>query len=362
MLRKSSIPALILAAGSVLACATLHADITLEERLSVEGAGLMRMANMTGTTKTTIAGDRSRIESDLQMQSRLVRMVARGVGGPTADIVRLDEGKVYQLDLKKKQYTESTFEEMRAKLEAAQRQAQQQAQQAGGQTTPTPLDESECEWSEPKAEVKRTGEKAQFAGYDSERLMILASQSCRNKKTGAVCDVALSLDQWLAPNFSGGADALQFQRAYAQKMGYDAAVSQDLAERAKSMFGRYQGVWTQVAEKTRDVKGYPVKTSFAFAVGGPQCQDSQQPEGGTDESSARTPSGVAGQIVGSIFGRKKAQDSATAPTTSAASSLPPGMVPLITMTSELTSASTAPATPGTFDVPADFKKATTDTQ
>src|SRR5215208_6299097 len=145
MLRRS----LIFAAGSVLGCAIAQADITLEERLSVEGAGLMRMANMAGTTKTTIAGDRSRIESDLQMQSRLVRMVARGVGGPTADIVRLDEGKVYQLDLKKKQYTESTFAEMRTKLEAAQ----QQAQQAGGQTTPTPLDESECEWSEPKAEV-----------------------------------------------------------------------------------------------------------------------------------------------------------------------------------------------------------------
>jgi hypothetical protein len=355
MFRRS----LSLLAGSLLGCAVVHADITLEERLSVEGAGLMRVANMAGTTKTVIAGDRSRIESDLQMQSRLVRMVARGVGGPTADIVRLDEGKVYQLDLKKKQYTESTFDEMRAKLAAAQKQAQQ----AGGQTTtPTPLDESECEWSEPKAEVKRTGEKSQFAGFDAERLMILASQSCRNKKTGAVCDVTLSLDQWLAPNFSGGADALQFQRAYAQKMGYDAAVSQDLAERAKSMFGRYQGVWTQVAEQTRDVKGYPVKTSFAFAVGGPQCQDSQQSQGGTDESPARTPSGVAGQIVGSIFGRKKAQDSATAPTTSAAASLPPGMVPLITMTSELTSASNAPAAPGTFDVPADFKKAAQNTQ
>ena len=118
---------LVLAVGSILVCASAFADITLEERISVEGAGLMRMANMSGTTKTAISGDRSRTESDLKMQSRLVRMVARGMG-PTADIVKLDEGKVYELDLKKKQYTEATFDEMRAKLEAARQQAEQAKQ------------------------------------------------------------------------------------------------------------------------------------------------------------------------------------------------------------------------------------------
>ncbi len=341
MLRRS----LVLAVGSILVCASAFADITLEERISVEGAGLMRMANMSGTTKTAISGDRSRTESDLKMQSRLVRMVARGMG-PTADIVKLDEGKVYELDLKKKQYTEATFDEMRAKLEAARQQAEQAKQ-------PTPLDESQCEWSPPKADVKRTGEKAQFAGFDAERLTILASQSCRDKQTGSVCDVTLSLDQWIAPRFDGGVDALRFQRAYAQKMGYDAAVSRDLAERAKTMFGRYQGVWTEIAKKTGDVQGYPVKTSFAFAVGGPQCQGEQAAQASGADSSAA--GGVAGQIVGSIFKRKKADQQAQ--TTPAASALPAGMVPLITLTSELTAVSTAAVPPAAFDIPADFKKA-----
>jgi hypothetical protein len=344
MTRHSS----FLAVGALLAGAAAQADITLEERLSVEGAGLMRMANMSGTTKTTIAGDKSRIESDLQLQSRLVRMMARGVGGPSADIVRLDEDKVYQLDLKKKQYTESSFEELRTRMQAAQQQAQQQ-----GKAAPAPIDESQCDWSPPKADVKRTGEKASFAGYEAERLMILATQSCRNKETGAVCDVTLSLDEWLAPKFDGGADALKFQRAYAERMGFDAAVSRDLGERAKSMFGRYEGVWKEIAQKTRDVKGYPVKTSFAFALGGAQCQNQAQ-SGGSSPGSA---GGITGQIVGSILGRKKAQESQTSQTSSAAAALPPGMVPLITMTSELVSASTAPAPAGAFDVPADFKKA-----
>jgi hypothetical protein len=345
MIRRS----LLLAAGALSFAAAAQADITLEEKLSVEGAGLMRIANMSGTTKTTIAGDKSRTESDLQMQSRLARMVARGMG-PTADIVRLDEGKVYQLDLKKRQYTESSFEEMKARLQAAREQAQQQG---GG--APAPIDESQCEWSDPTADVKRTGEKGAFAGFDAERVTVLASQSCHDKKTGSVCDVTLALDQWVAPKFDGGADALKFQRAYAEKMGLDAAVSRDLGERAKSMFGRYQGIWTQVAQKMREVKGYPVRSSFSFGLGGAQCQSSQQAQS-SGVGADGTPAGVAGQIMGSIFNRKKVQEPQTPQTASAASALPAGIVPLITMTSELVSASIAPAPAGVFDVPADFKK------
>ena len=109
--------------------------------------------------------------------------------------------------------------------------------------------------------MKRTGEKAQFAGFDAERLTILASQSCRDKQTGSVCDVTLSLDRGSPRASMAASTHCRFQRAYAQKMGYDAAVSRDLAERAKTMFGRYQGVWAEIAKKTGDVQGYPVKTS-----------------------------------------------------------------------------------------------------
>ena len=71
--------------------------------MSVEGAGVMSMANMNGTTTTVISGKKGRIETDVQMQSRMVRMLARGASGPKADVVRLDEDKVYALDLKKKE-------------------------------------------------------------------------------------------------------------------------------------------------------------------------------------------------------------------------------------------------------------------
>jgi hypothetical protein len=68
---------------------------------------------------------------------------------------------------------------------------------------PSAVDQSKCQWLPPKASVNKTGEKAQFAGYDSERVTITASQPCQDKDTGSICEVALVLDEWLARRLRG---------------------------------------------------------------------------------------------------------------------------------------------------------------
>ena len=87
-----------------------YADITLEERITVEG--LMKFANMHGKELTIVSGDRARTENDLQMESKLMRMFAGSAMGPTAEIIRLDQDKQYSLNIKKKEYTELSFADM----------------------------------------------------------------------------------------------------------------------------------------------------------------------------------------------------------------------------------------------------------
>jgi hypothetical protein len=360
------------ALGCVLAaCAsTANADVTTQQRISIDGIGGMSIANVSGTTTTIISGERSRTESALQLQSKLVRMFARGAAGPHVDIVLLDEGKIDHLEDDKKEYTETTFEQLRAQMQKVMGEAGSKPTKE--EPRPSTVDDSKCEWSDPKAEVKKTGEKATFAGFDAERLTITASQACKDKDTGSVCEFVLSLDEWLAPKFEHSAEAMKFQRAYAQKMGLGtgtASTSKDLSERAQAMFGRYKGIWSEVAAKTKDMKGYPVKTSFAFAVGGPQCQtqnqsqNTQSSDSTASTSTPTSPADVAGQIGGKLAGlfHKKSDNpppaDASAPAAPAAApALPPGMIPLMTMSSELVSVSTAAVDPGVFQVPADFKK------
>ena len=347
----------VLSALSVtLASAVAHADITIEEQIGLQGSGVMSMANMSGKTVTTISGKRARTESDLQMQSRLVRMFTPD--GPTAEIVRLEEDKVYELQLKKKRYTESSLAERRAQIQKVmeqQREAQAQQQQTG-----SGVDESQCEWLPPKVDVQRTGEKSTIAGFDAERVTVSAVQSCKVKDSEQVCDFGLSLDQWVAPEFEGDAEAIEYQRAWAEKMGFTASSSRDFSERAEAMFGRYKDLWSELGAKMRDIKGYPVKSSFGFGMGGPQCQDAKQPQ--TDQPAA-TPGDIAGQIggaIGGLFSKKKKDKAAEQPVAAAAGTLPNGLTPLMTLTSELISVSRATVSPQTFEVPSDFEKISAD--
>jgi len=349
-----------------------RADITLERTMAVEGVGAMAFGNMSGTTKTTISGDKSRTDSDVKMQSKIIRFLARNAMGPSADIVRLDQDKIYHLNINKKEYTETTFEQMREQM----KKMSDQMASAEEKKQPSAVDESKCEWLPPKAEVKKTGEKAQFAGYDSERVTITATQPCKDKETGSICEVALVLDEWLSTSFAEGAEAQKYYKAYAAKMGLDASTSQDISQRAQSLFSRYKGIWSEIASKMQGMKGYPVKTSFTLALGGQQCKSSnaQQAQSSSDSSDAsgtsgpNSPAGLAGAMAGKLGGLfHKKKDTADTPAAQPAPAVtpvpvPPGDVALMTVSSQLVSVSTNGAGADAFTVPADFKRQETKTQ
>jgi hypothetical protein len=330
-----------------------QADVTLKEHLAVEGQGMMAMANMSGTSTTAVSGKRSRTDNELQMESRLVRMFAHGAG-QTSEIVRLDDDKVYELNNAKRTYTESSLTERRAQLQKAMEQSKQQQEK---QPSPTGMDESECEWSDPTAEVNRTGQKATIAGFSAEQVTLVTKQSCKNRKTGAVCDVALYLDEWVAPGFDAGEEVTKYRMAYAQQMGLVNA-GREVTERAEALFSRYKSAWSKVVDKMRDIKGYPVRTSFTMGFGGPQCQGGANTQTADSSSSSQTPGGLAGQIAGSLFNRKKKQQEAAQPA-APATPMPAvmnGMVVPLKVTSELLSVSKDSLVAGVFDPPAGFKK------
>lgn len=326
-----------------------HADVTVEESISVNGAGLMSFANMNGKSTTSISGNRARMESDVQMQSRLVRLFA---GGPTAEITRLEDDKVYELDLKKKQYTATSLSERRAEMEKALQQRNEQTTQSQPGST---VDQSKCDWSPPKTEVKKTGEKATIAGFTAEHTLITVTQSCKNKESGEVCDFGLALDQWLAPKFDGSAERQAFYRHYAEKMGLGSASSRDFAQNAQAMFASYKDLWAEAAKKAGSLDGYPVRSTFALAVGGPQCTSQQaQSSAGSPAQNAMAAAGQIGSAIGGLFGKKKSAPEE--PVAAAPQVLVNGLTPLMTVSSELLSINHAALAPELFEPPADFKK------
>lgn len=355
LLRTITTRALLGCAVAAILSTAAQADVTIQERMTVNGAGMMKMANMSGTTTTMISGQRSRTESNLEFESGLMRTFARGLGQST-EIVRLDQDKLYSVNDKKKTYSETTFAERRAMMQQAMdnmRKAQASQQQAT-----SGVDDTQCEWSEPKSEVTRTGEKATLAGYQAERVVVTATQSCKDKESDQVCDFGLVMDQWVAPGFEASAEAQEYQRAFAEKLGLNASTSRDFSERAQSMFGRYQGLWSEVATKMRDVKGYPVKLSFALGVGGPQCQSAQQTQASGGPAAPPSIGGALGGALGGMFGKKKEAPPAEASTPPVV--LPGGLMSLMSMSLELVSVNRDAVDPQSFELPAGYKKVAAD--
>ena len=113
-----------LALGPLALLSLAHADVRLNEKIAVEGTGMMSLANMTGNTVTSISGKSARIENDIQMQSKLARMFARDAGN-TTEVVRLKDDVVLEIETRKKRYRESSVSARRAQLEQAAQQMQQ---------------------------------------------------------------------------------------------------------------------------------------------------------------------------------------------------------------------------------------------
>ncbi|HEY6598439.1 MAG TPA: hypothetical protein VIZ30_03970, partial [Pseudomonadales bacterium] len=331
---------------SIASAAT--ADVMIEQKMAIQG--VVSLANMTSHTTTYIAGQRSRTDSTTAMESSLVRMFVRD--GATTQIVQLDTDTVYELDLKKKQYTQTSLAAHREKLKKALEQSKQaqasQQQQAAG------VDESQCAWTSPKSSVTKTGDTSTLAGYGTTRTTIAASQTCVDKSDPAnECEFRLTLDQWLTPSFPPEQETLTYYEAYAKQLGLD-SVGNNFAERAESMFGRYGGIWSELRSKMKEVRGHPLKSNLALAIGGPQCKKAKQTADDSSDKPSATDS--VGRAIGGLFGGKKKSPEGEADAPKAAPiANPDGLIQLLSIGTETVSANQDPVDPQQFEVPAGFK-------
>lgn len=327
----------------------VHADVTLAETVRVDGKGLMAMASMTIDSTTYISGNKARIDNNVSNTSGLVRMF--GGAGPSGQIVRLDQDMLYELNLKKKRYRQVSLADQRAEMQKAMAAAEDA--QASQSDAMVGVDESQCEWSEPRADVQRTGEKATVAGLPTERVKITATQSCTDRKTKSVCDFSLVFDQWLTPRFAAADETLAYHRNYAEKMGISGTGSADFTQRAQQSFGRYKGIWEKIGKEMQNIQGYPLKSSFALGFGGPQCSSASTAQQNAGPGAANPLGQLGGQLGGLFGGRKKQQEEATP---AAEVKMDNGLVPLMVVSSELKSVSQSAVSLDLFEVPAGFKQ------
>jgi hypothetical protein len=390
-MKKHQFPRLLSACfvvGASLAAAVARADVTIEQKTTLDVASMIRTH---GSSTTNIMTDKKREDTESHCEG-VMSLVCGNVRG--GEIVRLDRGLTWHLEPDKKSYREDVFAtpeelaEMRARMQAALDKMRScpvpQKQQ--------PMDKSKCEMSPPKIDIHKTDDKMSIAGHDAQRTLATLTESCTDKSTGDVCDTVVAIDVWLTQdNLPGTGDRRAFEQAYAKKLGLDDAQGAMRGEYAKFL-APYQSQIKQLTDKSSDLKGQPLKTSLRVMMGGQQCSAIAKTQANGTASGNNSAGGngnpltnvaqagkaigsSVGNLVGGLFHKKKTDDSQTpasaaAPPDTASASSPPAtpvaapansdpyaqFVQLAAYTSETITISTAAISPDRFDVPADWKK------
>ena len=132
----------------------------------------------------------------------------------TGQIIDLSEEKIYKLDLKKKTYEVTTFEELRRKMREARERAQKERRAAQGkeekqQKPDQPQKEYEIDFN-----VKETGQKKQLAGYDTREVMMTITVREKGKTLEEAGGIVMTMDSWLGPQIAALKELTDFDMKY----------------------------------------------------------------------------------------------------------------------------------------------------
>jgi len=134
------------------------------------------------------------------------------LSGNGGTIVDLTEEKIYDLDAKKKQYTVTTFDELRRRMREAEEKAKQEAQkeEPGQKSEPQkPAKEYEFDF-----DVKDTGQRKQIAGYDARNTIATVTVREKGRKLEESGGLVMTSDMWLGPQIPQMKEFADFEVKY----------------------------------------------------------------------------------------------------------------------------------------------------
>ncbi|HWW20980.1 MAG TPA: hypothetical protein VNZ06_09260 [Steroidobacteraceae bacterium] len=349
----------------VLATGPALADITTQESMALDAAGIVKLH---GTTTEMTADDRQRRDSEFHCEGFMSLLCGNAKSG---EIIRLDKDLTWQLRPDKKTYLETAFPTPEERAMAQQKMQEtldkmkQCQQQQAPRGAPSKGDTSNCDLSPPKVDMRTTDEHATIAGHDARKSSVKMSQTCTDKKTGDICEMVYGFDIWMTQDpLEGTADKRAFQKAYLTKMGLDAN-SPQIKGIAQQFMAAYSGTLKDMQAKAASLKGYPLRTTFRLIMGGDNCSKSKQSD--SDNGAGAGGGGLSGlaanaggKLLGGLFAKKNAaganDPSQGAIAANAPPPLPDSYVQVIAFTIETSAVSTAAVSADQFELPAGWTR------
>jgi len=380
------------AAALALPAPPARADVTVGQKTSMSLAGMN--IDIDSTERTS--ADKQRNDSAVHCHGLLALFCHNVEGG---SIVRLDKQVEWQLQPQKKLYSERPFPtaeqraEAQQQVEAAMEEMKKCPMPQSKNAEQTGPDTSHCQLSSPVLNVNASDEHATILGHDARKTSVVLSQTCTDTQTGDVCEIDYGFETWLTTDAIAGSDERSaFVRKYLQAQGLDPNNPQ-LQHTLQQFMAPYADALKQLRGKAADLKGYPLRTTFYMAFGGPHCgkakdaaQQQQASSGNRFSMHSLAANALAGGLSG-LFHRgassintgsaggaaasgaaneaadpaanaaassMTAQSSSDAPAAAAPTPAPGSLVRVMSLITETTSIDTSSIPSDQFEIPADW--------
>ena len=251
-LRRSSVLALI----ALLCSVPASADVKTREKGQVKFAGALgTVARMFGGK----AASEGIVSTNALKGSRKATFT-----DTTGRIVDLGEEKVYDIDMRKKEYRVTTFEELRRQLREAQERAAKEAKEAPQEGQPPPSGEKQAE-VEFDLDVKETGQTRQLAGYDTRQVIITMTVREKGKTLDESGGLVVTADSWLGPDIPALKEMAEFELKYWKAIAPETAtISAEQMATIAAFYPMVKPAMDRLGEERKALKGTALATTMTF--------------------------------------------------------------------------------------------------
>jgi hypothetical protein len=281
----------------------LHADVKTRQRTQFKLEGVLGgLANMFGgkaaregvTSTVAVKGARKAI-----------------LGETTGQIIDLAEEKVYDLDIRRKEYKVTTFAELRAQWEKVRADAEQRAQAM------KPEDKAQADAAgrelEFTADVRDTGNARSIAGHNAREVILTITGHEKGKTLDEGGGFVMANTMWLAPKIAALDEQMQFDMKFFGAI-YGEQFAQDMQQMvsAFALYPAMKPMMDQMRAESGKLEGTPIQSTVVFDV----VKSAEEMQASQEQQQQSGGGGIGGLIGRRMMGNKgQPQQRATVLTT-----------------------------------------------
>jgi hypothetical protein len=232
------------------------------------------------------------------------------INDATGQIIDLSEEKVYDLDMHKKTYTVTTFDELRRKMQQQREETEKQAakeEPSQPQEAQKPQKEYQIDF-----DVKDTHETKQIAGYDTHETIATITVHEKGVALEDGGGMVMTSDMWLGPKIPQLKEIADFDMKYWKALnGTDfPELSAEQMARVTAMFPLFSKASEGMQKNGDKLSGTPLDTTTTFDAVKSKDQMAQQAQ-----SQPSSGGGIGGLLAKKMMKKNDAQQRSTVFTT-----------------------------------------------